>query len=216
MLRLGILISGSGTNLQAIIASIEAGRLNAEAALVISDRPGAYGIERAKKHDIEALVIDRALYNGKEPFEHAIIKALLEKEIGLVVCAGFMRLLSPLFIKAFPMRVMNIHPSLLPAFPGLNTHEKVIAYGARFSGCTAHFVDEGLDTGPIIMQAAVPVMEGDTPESLAQRIHIEEHRIYPQAIRLFADGKLKVIGRRVVIKDHPFAKGALENPLVTI
>ncbi len=216
MLRLGILISGSGTNLQAIIDSIESGRLNAEAALVISDRPGAYGIERAKKHDIQALVIDRALYNGKEPFEHAIIKALLEKEVGLVVCAGFMRLLSPLFIKAFPMRVMNIHPSLLPAFPGLNTHEKVIAYGARFSGCTVHFVDEGLDTGPIIMQAAVPVMEGDTPESLAQRIHIEEHRIYPQAIRLFADGKLKVIGRRVIVKDHPFAEGALENPLVTI
>lgn len=216
MLRLGILISGSGTNLQAIIDSIESGRLNAEAALVISDRPAAYGIERAKKHNIQALVIDRALYNGKEPFEHAIIKALSEKEVGLVVCAGFMRLLSSLFIKAFPMRVMNIHPSLLPAFPGLNTHKNVIAYGARFSGCTVHFVDEGLDTGPIIMQAAVPVMEGDTPESLAQRIHIEEHRVYPQAIRLFADGKLKVIGRRVIVKDHPFAEGALENPLITI
>ena len=216
MLRLGILISGSGTNLQAIIDSIESGRLNAEAALVISDRPAAYGIERAKKHNIRTLVIDRALYNGKEPFEHALIKALLEKEAGLVVCAGFMRLFSPLFIKAFPMRVMNIHPSLLPAFPGLNTHKNVIAYGARFSGCTVHLVDEGLDTGPIIMQAAVPVMEGDTPESLAQRIHIEEHRLYPQAIRLFADGKLKVIGRRVIVKGHPFAEGALENPLITI
>ncbi|MCR4288621.1 MAG: phosphoribosylglycinamide formyltransferase, partial [Deltaproteobacteria bacterium] len=152
----------------------------------------------------------------KEPFEHTLIKALSEKQAGLVVCAGFMRLLSPLFIKAFPMRVMNIHPSLLPAFPGLNTHKNVIAYGARFSGCTVHFVDEGLDTGPIIMQAAVPVMEGDTPESLAQRIHIEEHRLYPQAIRLFADGKLKVIGRRVIVKNHPFADGALENPLITI
>lgn len=216
MLRIGILISGSGTNLQAIIDSIESGRLNAETALVISDRPAAYGIERAKKHGIRTLVIDRALYNGKEQFEHALINALLEKEVELVVCAGFMRLLSPLFIKAFPMRVMNIHPSLLPAFPGLNTHENVIAYGARFSGCTVHFVDEGLDTGPIIMQAAVPVIEGDTPETLAQRIHIEEHRLYPQTIRLFADGKLKVIGRRVIIKDHPFAESALENPLVTI
>ncbi|MBI5237267.1 MAG: phosphoribosylglycinamide formyltransferase [Deltaproteobacteria bacterium] len=216
MLRLGILISGSGTNLQAIIDSIEAGRLNAGVAVVISDRPGAYGIERAKKHNIQALVIDRALYNGKEPFEESLIKTLKEKEVGLVVCAGFMRLFSPLFVKAFPMRIMNIHPSLLPAFSGLNTHKNVIAYGARFSGCTAHFVDEGLDTGPIIIQAAVPVMEGDTPETLAQRIHIEEHRIYPQAIRLFADGKLKIIGRRVIIKDHPFADSALENPKVTI
>ncbi len=216
MLRLGILISGSGTNLQAIIDSIESGRLNAEAAIVISDRPGAYGIERAKKHNIPALVIDRTLYGAREQFEDELIKALREKEAGLVACAGFMRLLSPLFVRAFHMRTMNIHPSLLPAFPGLNTHKNAIDYGARFSGCTVHFVDEGLDTGPIIIQAAVPVMEGDTPETLARRIHVEEHRIYPQAIRLFADGRLDVVGRRVKIKGHPFADSPLENPLVTL
>ncbi len=202
MTRVAVLASGGGTNLQAVIDAAEAGTLSGEVAIVISDRPGAYALERAKKHGIKTSLITKTEHPTREAYDKKLVEILKENKIGLVVLAGFMRIITKPLIEAFPLRIINIHPSLLPAFPGLNVQQKAIDYGVKFSGCTVHFVDEGVDTGPIIIQAAVPVMDNDTDESLSSRILKEEHRIYPEAIRLFCQGRLEVNGRRVVIKKN--------------
>lgn len=201
MLKLGILASGNGSNLQAIIDAMEDKRLDAEIRVVISDNPDAYALERAKKHSVKTAIITKDKLPKKSDFDAELLRALKENGVELVVLAGFMRILSPAVIKAFPMRVMNIHPSLLPSFPGLDAQKKALDYGVKFSGCTVHFVDEGVDTGPIIIQAVVPVKENDTVETLSKRILSEEHRIYPEAIKLFSEGRLVIQGRRVSIKN---------------
>ena len=216
MLNLGVLVSGGGTNLQAIIDSIEAGSLKARISVVICSRAGAHALERAKDHDIEAEVVTKKEFPEKADYDRRLVEILKTHGVELIALAGFMRILTPTFIRAFPGRIMNIHPSLLPAFPGLDVQRKAIEYGARFTGATVHFVDEGVDTGPVIIQAALPILPGDTPESLSARILKEEHRIYPEAISLFAHGRLEVRGRSVSIKDARTPEGALHNPRLSI
>jgi phosphoribosylglycinamide formyltransferase-1 len=197
--RIGILISGSGTNLQAIIDSSERGEMNAEVVCVISNKAAAFGLERARKHGIPAFHIDHKAFSGRAEYDAAVVEKLGEFHVDLVVLAGFMRIVTPVLLDSFPNRVMNIHPALLPSFPGLDAQKQALEYGAKIAGCTVHFVDAGTDTGPIIMQSAVAVEEDDTEVTLSQRIHVEEHKLYPAAIRLFAEGRLEVVGRRVKI-----------------
>jgi phosphoribosylglycinamide formyltransferase-1 len=199
-LKLGVLISGSGSNLQSIIDNIEKGSLNATIKIVISNNPDAYGITRAKKHSLPILILNHHDFKSREDFDLELIKALQNNQVQLVVLAGFMRILTPAFLRAFPQRIINIHPALLPAFPGTHVQKQALEYGAKFSGCTVHFVDEGVDTGPIIIQSVLPVHDDDTEETLAARILKEEHRIYPQAIQFYADGKIDIVGRKVRIK----------------
>lgn len=199
LLRIGVLVSGSGTNLQSIIDRIEDGSLSAEIACVISNNSGAYALERARKHGIPALHIDHRMFPGRERYDAVLVETLRDYKVDLVVLAGFMRIITPVLIGAFPHAIMNIHPALLPAFPGLHAQRQAIEYGAKVSGCTVHFVDAGTDTGPIIIQKAVPVTEGDTEETLSARILVEEHMAYPHAIKLFAEDRLKVVGRRVIV-----------------
>ena len=196
---IGVLISGSGSNLQAIIDAIEEKRLDAFIQVVISNREDAFGLVRAKKNNIPTEVLDHKKFSSREAFDQALVKIFQAREVELVILAGFMRLLSPIFVKAFSNRIMNIHPSLLPAFPGLHVQRKAIEHGVRFSGCTVHFVNEECDEGPIIIQAAVPVFPGETEESLSARILKEEHRIYPRAIQLYSEGRLQVVGRKVLV-----------------
>jgi phosphoribosylglycinamide formyltransferase-1 len=198
-LPIGVLISGSGTNLQAIIDAIEENRLDAAIQLVISNREDAFGLQRAKKHNIPTEVLDHKKFPSREVYDQALVEMLQKRGVELVVLAGFMRLLSPVFVKAFSNRAMNIHPALLPSFPGLHVQKKAVEHGVRFSGCTVHFVTEGCDEGPIIIQAVVPVYPDDTEESLSARILKEEHRIYPRAIQLFSEGRLRVVGRVVQV-----------------
>lgn len=198
-IKIGVLASGSGTNLQTIIDTIEAGKLPAEIACVLSNNAAAFALERANRHGIPSLHIDHRIFAGREAYDAALVEALREYGVKLVVLAGFMRIITPVLLDAFPWAVMNIHPALLPAFPGLHAQRQALDYGVKITGCSVHFVDAGTDTGPIIIQSAVPVMEGDTETSLSARILVEEHRIYPEAIRLFAEGRLKVDGRKVVI-----------------
>lgn len=199
-LRLGVLASGSGSNLQAIIDSIKCGNLPCEIAVVISDKPDAYALKRAELYGIKTEAVQSKTFHNKEAFDTELVRILKDHNVELVVLAGFMRVVTRILINAFPMRIMNIHPALLPSFPGLHVQKKAIEYGAKFSGCTVHFVDEGVDTGPIIIQAVVPVYDNDTEETLSARIIKEEHRIYPYAIKLFAEGRLEVRGRRVTVK----------------
>ncbi len=216
-LPIGVLASGRGTNLQAIIDAIRAGRLKASIRVVVSNNPEAYALERARNWGIPVEVIPDKGFSSREDYDREVVKVLKDRGVELVVLAGFMRILSPYFVRSFPMRIMNIHPALLPSFPGLKVQKKAIDYGVKFSGCTVHFVDEGVDTGPIIIQAVVPVYDDDTEETLAERILREEHRIYPQAIQLFAEGRLVVEGRRVLVKDYPRAEErSMVNPPVTI
>jgi phosphoribosylglycinamide formyltransferase-1 len=197
--RIGVLASGRGSNLQALIDSVRAGRLNAEVAVVVSDVADARALARARDAGIEARYIDPRRKGARltEESEREIIATLEEFRVDLVALAGFMRILGPEFVRRFSRRIMNIHPSLLPSFPGLKVQKKALDYGVKYSGCTVHFVDEGVDTGPIIVQAAVPVMEGDTEAKLSERILKEEHRIYTEAINLFAAGRLRIEGRVV-------------------
>jgi phosphoribosylglycinamide formyltransferase-1 len=197
--RLGVLISGSGTNLQAIIDRCAAGDLQAEVACVISNRADAFGLQRASSHGIPAIHVNHRDFAGRAEYDAALVTTLTQHRVDLVILAGFMRIVTPVLLDAFPNRVMNIHPALLPAFPGLDAQKQALEYGAKVSGCTVHFVDAGTDTGPIILQSTVPVLEDDTVESLSARIHIEEHKLYPAAIQLFAQGRLQVSGRRVRI-----------------
>ncbi len=198
--KLGVLISGAGTNLQAIIAAIRRGDLKAEIRLFISNRAGAQGLERARRHGIETMVIDHRKFASREDFDRAILAALLDRSVELVALAGFMRLLSPVMLEAFPGRIMNIHNSLLPSFPGIHGPKEAIEYGVKIAGCTVFFVTAGVDVGPVIVQAAVPVLPGDDEQRLAARILLQEHRIFPHAIALFQQGRLEIQGRRVIIK----------------
>ena len=212
-LSLGVLISGSGTNLQAIIDTIERGELNAVIRVVLSNRGDAYGLTRARHHNLPTVVISHKDFSSREAFEAELIKTLQDHGVELVVLAGFMRLLSPVFIRAFPQRIMNIHPALLPAFPGTHVQRQALEHGVRISGVTVHFVDEEMDHGPIIVQAAVPVYADDSEESLSARIHAQEHRIYPQAIQLFAEGRLEVRGRMVIVHNEARSPAAtLRSP----
>lgn len=197
--KLGVLCSGRGTDLQSIIDAIGRGAVEAEIAVVLADKPEAFALERARKAGIKAVCVNRKQYEGREPFEEALIKELEEAGVTLVVLAGFMRILTPLFVRHFAGRIMNIHPALLPSFPGAHAHRDVLAYGVKVSGCTVHFVDEGTDSGPIIMQAAVPVLPGDTEETLGARVLEQEHIIYPKCVQLYCEGRLKVEGRHVHI-----------------
>lgn len=203
MVKLGVLVSGSGSNLQAIIDNIEAGRLEAQIKIVISNVPGALALERARKHGLPAMVINHKDYRSREDFDQKLVEVLKEHKVELVILAGFMRLITPVLLRAFPMRVMNIHPALLPAFPGTHVWQTEIDYGVKFAGCTVHFVDEGTDTGPIIIQAVVPVYDEDTAETLNARILKQEHKIYSRAIQLFAEGRLEIKGRRVLTRGSP-------------
>ena len=196
---IGVLVSGSGTNLQAIIDHIEAKRLDAKIEVVLSNKADAYGLVRAENHGIATEVLDHKQFPSREAYDQAIVDLLRARGVDLVVLAGFMRLLSPVFVKAYSNRIMNIHPALLPAFPGLHVQKKAVDHGVRFSGCTVHFVNEECDEGPIIIQAVVPVFPDDSEESLAARILKQEHRIYPRAIQLYAEGRLRVEGRRVLV-----------------
>ncbi|HEY5600124.1 MAG TPA: phosphoribosylglycinamide formyltransferase [Candidatus Manganitrophaceae bacterium] len=196
---LGVLLSGSGTNLQAVIDAIEAGSLQAAIRVVVSNRQDAFGLERAKKHKIPTEVIDHRKFATREAFDLAVVEILHARQVELVVLAGFMRLLSPVFVKAFSNRIMNIHPALLPAFPGLNAQRQALEAGVRVSGCTVHFVNEECDQGPIIIQAVVPVFSNDTEESLSARILKQEHRIYPRALQLYSEGRLRVAGHKVLV-----------------
>lgn len=210
--KLGVLISGRGTNLQAIIDSVERGELKAEIRVVISNRADAYGLKRASQHGIETELIDHKRFKSREEFDAAVVARLKAREVELVACAGFMRLFSSVMVKAFPNRIMNIHPALLPAFPGLHVQKAAVDYGVKFSGCTVFFVDEGTDAGPIIVQAVVPVLQNDDEASLSQRILEQEHRTYPYAIRLYQQGRLEISGRLVLVKDEAQCEGAMVNP----
>lgn len=198
---IGVLISGSGTNLQAIIDAIEAGKLDAKIEVVLSNKGDAHGLVRARKHGIAVEVLDHKAFSSREAYDQAVVDRLRSRGVELVVLAGFMRLLSPVFIKAYSNRIMNIHPALLPSFPGLHVQKKAVEHGVRFAGCTVHFVNEECDEGPIIIQAVVPVFSDDTEASLMARILKQEHRIYPRAIQLYAEGRLTVAGRKVLVDD---------------
>lgn len=196
---IAVLISGSGTNLQSIIDAVEEKRLDAKIEIVLSNKADAFGLERAKKHGVSTAVLDHRSYSSREAYDQAVVELLQKRGVELVVLAGFMRLLSPVFIKAYSNRIMNIHPALLPSFPGLQVQKKAVEHGVRFAGCTVHFVNEECDEGPIIIQAVVPVFADDTEETLAARILKQEHRIYPQAIQLYAENRLRVVGRKVLV-----------------
>lgn len=192
-------MSGSGTNLQAIMDAAKSGSIDAAVRVVISDTPGAYALERAKSGQVPALLIERKSFASRNEFESAIVAALNEHDVELICLAGYMRIVGPTLLSSFPNRTLNIHPALLPAFPGLEGQRQAFEYGVKISGCTVHFLDAKVDHGPIICQAAVKVQEDDTVETLRQRILKEEHRLYPQAIQLYAEGRLKIEGRRVLI-----------------
>ena len=196
--RIGVLLSGRGSNFEALAEAVAAGRIpNAEIALVLSNREDAPGIARARARGIATQVIPSKGLQ-REAYDRLVVAALREKQVDLICLAGFMRLLSPYFIQAFPNRILNIHPSLLPSFPGLEAQRQALDYGVKFAGCTVHFVDESLDAGPIVLQSVVPVQDGDTEETLSARILAEEHRIYTEAVCIVLEGRYKIAGRRVV------------------
>jgi len=197
--RIGVLLSGRGSNFEALAANVASGRIpNAEIAIALSNREDARGIEKARALGIEARVISSKGLE-REAYDRLVVAALQEKRVDLVCLAGYMRLLSPQFVTAFHNRILNIHPSLLPAFPGLEAQRQALEHGAKFSGCTVHFVDENLDAGPIVLQACVAIKDSDTPETLSERILREEHRIYAEAVRIVLEGKFRIEGRRVLI-----------------
>ena len=211
-LRLAVLVSGSGSNLQSIIDKSEAGALDARVVLVLSNKPGAYGLERAERHGIPTLALDHTAYESREAFDRAMVAAIREARADTVVLAGFMRLLTPGFLEAFPGRVVNIHPALLPSFPGVHGQGDAADYGVKLSGATVHFVDEKMDSGPVIIQAAVPVVPGEDGDSLGARILAFEHRIFPQALQWLAQGRLRVLGRHVLLDGPPGAPARLHGP----
>lgn len=198
---LGVLCSSRGTNLQSIIDAVASGQIKAPIGVVITDKPGVMALERAEKAGIPAVCIDRKQYGSREEFDGALLAELKKYGVTLVCLAGFMRLLTAGFIRAYEGRILNIHPALLPSFKGAHAHRDALAYGAKVSGCTIHFVVEDMDAGPIILQAAVPVMEGDDEDSLGARVLVEEHKLYPRAIELFLAGRLTIDGRCVRISE---------------
>lgn len=199
LLKLGVLGSGSGSNMQSVLDAIQAGTLNAEIRLVLSDVADAKILDRAQRHGLPCEWLDCAPFKTKldGEAERRCISLLKERGVDTVILAGFMRIVKPGLLNAFPLRVLNIHPALLPAFPGLQAWKQALEYGAKVAGCTVHFVDAGTDTGPIIVQKSVPVLEEDTPETLHARIQTEEHKAYPEALRLISEGRLRIEGRRV-------------------
>lgn len=202
-LRVAVLASGRGSNLQAIIDAIEAGQVQAQIVAVISNKKDAFALERARKHGLPDVFVDPKPFAGRpdsrEAYDRSLLEILQQHEVELVLLAGYMKIVTALLVNAYVNRMMNIHPSLLPSFPGLDVQKKAIDWGCKLAGCTVHFVTEGVDEGPIIIQAAVPILDDDAPETLAARILIQEHRIYPRAVQLFAEGRLRLDGRRVVI-----------------
>lgn len=202
MKRIAVLASGNGSNLQEIINAVERGDIrNAEVALVISDKKDAFALERARQKNIPALYFDPEMYATRDDYDRGLVTYLEKRQIDLVVLAGFMRMLTPYFILSFPERILNIHPSLLPSFPGTNSVADALAYGVKVTGCTVHFVDEGMDTGPIILQKAVPVYDDDTVETLHNRIHAAEHVLFPRAINLVLEDRVTIVGRRCIINE---------------
>lgn len=197
MKNLGILLSGRGSNFGAIARNVQAGKIPAGIALVVSDREKAAGLERARQMGLETLYLP-AKGKDRETYDREVVAELAKRNVDLVCLAGFMRILSPVFIRAFPQRILNIHPALLPSFPGLDAQKQALDYGVKLTGCTVHIVDEGMDTGPIVLQAAVPVLEDDTVDSLSARILKEEHRIYSEAICLMLESGIRVEGRRAI------------------
>jgi phosphoribosylglycinamide formyltransferase 1 len=203
-LRVGVLVSGRGSNLQALLDAAARADYPAEIVVVISDRERAAALDRARAAGVEALYVNPKDFADREAFDLALVRELSARRVGLVCSAGFMRILSPAFTRAFAGRAMNIHPSLLPAFPGLHAQRQALDHGAKVAGATVHFLDAGaVDTGPIILQSSVPVLADDTEDTLAARILIEEHRLYPEAVRLFAEGRLSIDGRRVTVRGQP-------------
>jgi len=200
-LRVGVLVSGRGSNLQALLEACRAPGFPARVAVVISDREHAPALDRARAAGVEALWINPKDFADREQFDAALVRELEARKVGLVCQAGFMRILSPVYVRAFAGRALNIHPSLLPAFPGLHPQRQALDHGVTVTGATVHFVEDGVDSGPIVLQAAVPVERDDTEATLAARILAEEHRLYPAAVRLFAEGRLEIVGRRVRIKE---------------
>lgn len=214
MLNIGVLASGRGSNFQSIIDEIDEGRVEASIKLLITDKADAFAIERAKKHSIEHIYLNPKDFPDRDAFYSKIASELNKRDVELVALAGFMRVVRKPLIDAFPNRIMNIHPALLPSFPGLHGQKQAFDYGVKISGCTVHFVDEGMDTGPIIIQAAIPVSPEDTEETLSERILNSEHMIYPEAIKLYAEGRLSVEGRIVKIKGYKLPRDDYEaiNP----
>jgi phosphoribosylglycinamide formyltransferase-1 len=225
VIRVGVLASGGGTNLQAILDACAARRISAEVAVVVSNVPGAGALERARRAGVATEVLPSKGIADRDAYDTQLVELLRKHRVDLVCLAGYMRIVTPGFLRAYGPtsasrgcpRVVNVHPGLLPSFPGLHAQRQCVEYGARFAGCTVHFVDEGTDTGPVILQAIVPVMPGDTEEALAKRILEQEHRIYPQAIQWFAEGRLSVEGRRVTVDGaRPAAIPPVTNPHVEI
>lgn len=215
-LRVAILASGRGSNLQAIIDAIEAGQVQAQIVAVISNKKDAVALERARKHGLKDLFVDSKPFAGRpdsrEAYDRSLLHILQQHDIELVLLAGYMKIVTAVLVNAYANRMMNIHPSLLPSFPGLDVQKKAIDWGCKLAGCTVHFVTEGVDEGPIIIQAAVPILDGDTPETLAARILVQEHKIYPRAVQLFAEGRLRVDGRRVLIDDTKPSDESIISP----
>jgi phosphoribosylglycinamide formyltransferase-1 len=198
---LGILASGQGSNLKAILEACAGGKLSAAVGIVISDKKEAQALDHARAYEVPELFLDPKASESREAYDRLLLQELKKHSVGLVILAGYMRIVTPVFIQAYRNRIMNIHPSLLPAFPGLHAQRQALAHGAKVSGCTVHFVDEQVDHGPIIVQTAVPVMENDTEQTLSARILMEEHKLYVRAIQLFAEDRIEVRGRVVVLKE---------------
>jgi phosphoribosylglycinamide formyltransferase-1 len=202
IINIAVLVSGRGSNLQSIIDNIENGTIpHASVKVVISDVDGTYALERAQHHGIESVFVDPDRYKNKAGFENEVLRIITEHDVGLVLLAGYMRVVGPTLLKPYKGRMINIHPALLPSFPGLHAQQQAFDHGVKVSGCTVHFVDEGVDTGPIIIQRCVPVLEDDTADMMADRILEQEHKIFPEAVRLFVLGKLSIEGRKVRIAD---------------
>ena len=215
-LKVAVLASGRGSNLQALIDAIESGQVQAQIVAVISNKQDAVALERARKHGLKALFVDPRPFAGRpdsrEVYDRVLLEILQQHEVELVLLAGYMKIVTAVLVNAYANRVMNIHPSLLPSFPGLDVQKKAIDWGCKLAGCTVHFVTEGVDEGPIIIQAAVPILDEDTPQTLAARILVQEHRIYPRAVQLFAQNRLHVEGRRVFINDAKAEGEAIISP----
>lgn len=202
MTKISVLVSGRGTNLQSVIDAIESGEIkNAEIACVISDKADAFALKRAEKHNIESIFVNPADFSSRQEYDDKVLEILKEKETDLVLLAGYLRIISDSLIAAYKNKIINIHPSLLPSFKGLNAQKQAVEYGVKFTGCTVHFVEPDLDAGPIIMQKIIPILDTDNAETLAERLLVEENKAYREVVKLFVDGKLEVNGRKVTIKD---------------
>jgi len=216
-LRLGVLASGRGSNLEAVIRACSDVKIHASVEVVISDRPQSRALEHARRNQIPAVHLDPKTHASREDYDEAVVRLLNEHRVDLVILAGYLRLITSRLIGPYKNRIINIHPSLLPSFPGLHAHRQALEWGVRISGCTVHFVDETMDGGSIIIQAAVPVLENDTEETLETRILEQEHRILPQAIQFFAEERLEISGRRVMLKSpKPVSGATLESPRIEI